>query len=68
VAGGFEGEGQFGEFSAALGGELALTGGEGRGRPWARRWREARRSAFGMSPEMEKAHAVGCALNFFFYF
>jgi hypothetical protein len=34
-AGGFQGEGQFGELSATLGGELAGAGGFGRGGPGA---------------------------------
>jgi len=59
-AGGFEGEGEFGEFSATLGGEFVLAG----GRSWARRWRaSARRPVPGHARKKEKAQALGLRLN-----
>jgi hypothetical protein len=64
-AGGFEGEGEFGELSAALGVELVLAGGVESGglrnRLRARRSGTAARRLHGHDGKIEKAHARGAA-------
>jgi hypothetical protein len=58
-AGGLEGEGEFGEFSATLGGEFVL--GEG-GSSWARRWRaSARRPDPGHAGKRKRRKPPGAA-------
>jgi hypothetical protein len=64
-AGSDEEEDEFGEFSAALGGEFAAEGMNGRDSPQARRGASGRRTAFGHSGKQKRRKRESLRLNFY---